>query len=120
MLSGLTVSVPIALMTASRIDDIETRSVTEPTLASLNKELRSKLKAVKEPRDHTQMGQAYEVYAEASFWLEMTDRGVRLDRTPGTGQLKQKRPDFIHRHQAGNVYFEVKAAPLRIRIQQLC
>src|SRR5258708_29378619 len=55
------------------------------------------------------MAQAYEVYAEACFWLEMADRGVRLDRTPGTGQLNQKRPDFVHAHPAGHVYFEVKA-----------
>jgi hypothetical protein len=109
MLSGLTVSVPIALMTASRIDEIEQRSASEPTLASLNNELRKMLKAVNGPQDHTQMGQAYETYSEASFWLEMADRGVRLDRTPGTGQMNQKRPDFVHSHSSGNVYFEVKA-----------
>ena len=109
MLANLTVLIPIALMTASRIDEIQTRSASEPTLASLNNELRKKLKAVQGPQDHTPMAQAYEAYAEASFWLEMADRGVRLDRTPGTGQLKQKRPDFVHVHPAGNVYFEVKA-----------
>jgi hypothetical protein len=109
MLAGLTVSVPIALMTASRIDEIEQKAASEPTLASLNNELRKKLKAVKGPQDHTQMGQAYEAYSEASFWLEMADRGVRLERTPGTGQMDQKRPDFVHAHSAGNIYFEVKA-----------
>ena len=109
MLACLTVSVPIALMTASRINAIETRSASEPALASLNKELRKRLKAVQGPQDHTPMAQAYEAYAEASFWLEMADRGVRLDRTPGTGQLNQKRPDFVYVHPAGNVYFEVKA-----------
>ncbi|SDT42377.1 hypothetical protein [Bradyrhizobium canariense] len=109
MLTNLTVSIPIALITASRIDEIETRSANEPTLASLNNELRKKLKAVQGPQDHTSMAQAYEVYAEACFWLEMADRGVRLDRTPGTGQLNQKRPDFVHAHPAGHVYFEVKA-----------
>jgi hypothetical protein len=31
MLAGLTVSVPIALMTASRIDEIEQRAASEPT-----------------------------------------------------------------------------------------
>ncbi|MGE0006184.1 MAG: hypothetical protein AB7S92_11360 [Parvibaculaceae bacterium] len=109
ILAGLTVSVPIALMTRSRIDEIETRSASEPTLAALNHELRKKLKAVQGPQDHTPMAQAYEAYAEASFWLEMADRGVRLDRTPGTGQHNQKRPDFVHAHPAGPVYFEVKA-----------
>lgn len=109
ILAGLTVSVPIALMTASRIDEIEARSAGEPTLASLNNELRKRLKAVQGPQDHTPMAQAYEVYAEACFWLEMADRGVRLDRTSGTGQFNQKRPDFVHTHSAGNVYFEVKA-----------
>ncbi|MGY3621795.1 hypothetical protein [Bradyrhizobium sp. USDA 10063] len=86
MLANLTVSIPIALMTASRIDEIETRSAGEPRLSSLNNELRKKLKAVHGPQDHTPMAQAYEAYAEASFWLEMADRGVRLDRTAGTGQ----------------------------------
>jgi hypothetical protein len=80
MLAGLTVSVPIALMTANRIGEIEQRAAGEPTLASLNNELRQRLRAVQRPLDHQQMAQAYEVYSEASFWLEMADRGVRLDR----------------------------------------
>lgn len=110
MLSGLTVSVPIALMTGARIAEIEKRAATEPALASLHKELREKLRAVTRPEDHQQMAQAYEAYAEASFWLEMADRGVSLDRTPGTGRLNQKRPDFVHRHKnGGDIYFEVKA-----------
>jgi hypothetical protein len=102
MLANLTVSVPIALMTASRIDEIEKRSAGEPARASLNSKLRNKLKAVKGPQDHTPMGQAYEAYSEASSWLEMADRGVRLERTLGTGQKNQKRPDFVHQHASGN------------------
>lgn len=109
MLSGMTVSVPMALMTKRRIEEIENRATIEPTLATLHKELKSKLKAVRRPEDHPQMAQAYEAYAEATFWLEMLDRGVRLDRTPGTGQNSQQRPDFVHHHQQGDIYFEVKA-----------
>ncbi len=55
------------------------------------------------------MAQAYEAYAEASFCLVMADRGVQLERTPGTGKLNQKRPDFVHHHGNGDIYFEVKA-----------
>jgi hypothetical protein len=65
ILANLTVSVPIALMTASRIDEIAARSADEPTLASLNNELRKRLKAVQGPQDHTPMAQAYEAYAHA-------------------------------------------------------
>jgi hypothetical protein len=123
MLANLTVSVPIALMTGLRINKIETRSAAEPTaLASLNNKLRKELKSVQGPQDHKPMAQAYGVYAEASFWLEMADRDVRLDRTPGTGQLNQKRPDFVHGHQSGNVYFEVKALEIakpKIRYDQI-
>lgn len=109
MLSGLTVTMPMALMTGERVDEIEKRAPTDATLTALNEELRKKLKAVTRPEDYTQMGQAYEAYAEASFWLAMADRGVNLERTPGTGQLNQKRPDFVHHHKAGDIYFEVKA-----------
>lgn len=109
MLSGLTVTMPMVLITRERIEEIEKRATTDTTLAALNDELRKKLKAVIRPEDYTQMGQAYEAYAEASFWLAMADRGVTLKRTPGTGQMNQKRPDFLHYHKAGNIYFEVKA-----------
>lgn len=109
LLSGLTISVPISLMTAARIDAIEGVAVSEPALASLHKALRDKLRAVKGPEDHHKMAQAYEAYAEASFWLEMADRGIPLARTPGTGQANQKRPDFVHHHKDGDIFFEVKA-----------
>lgn len=87
---------------------IEARSAGEPTLESLNNELRKRLKAVQGPQDHTPMAQTYEAYVEASFWLEMADRGVRLDRTPGTGQLNQKRR-FRPRSSGGTRVLEVKA-----------
>lgn len=60
MLSGLTVSFPIILMTRERIDQIERDATNDATLAALDKELGKKLKAVKQPEDHVQMGQAYE------------------------------------------------------------
>ena len=109
MLSGLTLSIPVALMTAERICEIEEGAQHHPELAELEKELQKKLTAVKFPEDHTVMAQAYEAYSEASFWLEMANREVLLRRTPGTGQMNQQRPDFVHEHASGNIYFEVKA-----------
>ncbi|HHX90063.1 hypothetical protein ACFPLB_08005 [Aquamicrobium segne] len=109
MVSDLTVSVPIALISKERISEIEQRAPSDPTIGALNAELRKKLKAIARPEDYTQMAQAYEAYAEASFCLVMADRGVQLERTPGTGKLNQKRPDFVHHHGNGDIYFEVKA-----------
>lgn len=109
MLSGLTVSVPIMMMTREQIERITHDAATDTTLALLERELRAKLKAVTAPEDHVQMAQAYEAYSEASFYLEMKERGVVLERTPGTGGHKAKRPDFRHLHASGHLYFEVKA-----------
>jgi hypothetical protein len=55
------------------------------------------------------MAQAYEAYCETSFVLEMITRSVPVDRTPGTGGHKEKRPDFVHHHASGDLYFELKA-----------
>ena len=110
MLSGLTVSFPIMLMTRERIDQIERDSANDAMLATLNKELGKKLKAVTQPEDHVEMGQAYEAYVEAVFYIEMKRRGTLLARTPGTGRHGAKRPDFTYTHEnGGHLYFEVKA-----------
>ncbi len=109
MLSGLTVSVPIMLMVRGQIERIETDATTDQTLAALERELRAKMKSIKAPEDHVRMAQAYEAYSEASFYLSMKDRHMSLERTPGTGQHKEKRPDFRHQHASGHLYFEVKA-----------
>jgi len=110
MLSGLTVSLPIMLMTSERIEQIERDAANDATLAALDKELGKKLKAVEGPEDHVQMGQAYEAYAEAILYIEMKRRGFALTRTQGTGGHSAKRPDFTHTHQNGKpLYFEVKA-----------
>lgn len=109
MLTGLTVSVPIMIMDVARIEAIEHAANQDTTLASLRRELHAKLRAVNRPEDHMQMAQAYEAYSEASFYLEMKTRNVTLDRTPGTGEHGEKRPDFRHSYVAGSIYFEVKA-----------
>jgi hypothetical protein len=109
LVSGLTVSVPIMIMTRAQVERITNDAATDSTLASLDRELRAKLKAVTAPEDHIQMAQAYEAYSEASFYLAMKDRGVVLERTPGTGGHKAKRPDFRYSHASGHLYFEVKA-----------
>ena len=109
MLSGFTVSVPIMLMVREQIERIETDAATDQTLAALERELRAKMKSIKAPEDHVRMAQAYETYSEASFYLSMKDRHVTVERTPGTGQHKEKRPDFWHQHASGSLYSEVKA-----------
>lgn len=109
LLSGLTVSVPIMMMTREQVERITQDASTDTTLAALDRELRTKFKAVAAPEDHVQMAQAYEAYSEASFYLAMKDRGVVLERTPGTGGHKAKRPDFRYSHASGHLYFEVKA-----------
>jgi hypothetical protein len=109
LLSGLTISVPITMMTRDEVERIVADAAADTTLSSLDRELRAKLKAVTAPEDHVQMAQAYEAYSEASFYLAMKDRGVVLERTPGTGGHKAKRPDFRYSHGAGELYFEVKA-----------
>ncbi len=109
LLSGLTVSVPIMVMTRELVERITLAAAADPTLASLDRELRAKLKSVNGPDDHVQMAQAYEAYSEASFYLAMKDRGVALERTPGTGGHQAKRPDFRYAHVAGHLYFEVKS-----------
>ena len=109
MLSRLTVSVPFVVMTSEQIAQIERESKSDQTLATLERELLAKLRAIKQPEDHQQMAQAYEVYSEVCVYREMKARGIELRRTPGTGGHQQKRPDFVHRHVSGDVYFEVKA-----------
>ncbi len=110
MLSGLTVSYPIMLMTRERIEQIEMDAANDATLTALERELGRKLKAVIGPEDHVEMGQAYEAYAEAVFYIEIKRRDVTLTRTQGTGDHGAKRPDFTHTHQNGeHLYFEVKA-----------
>ena len=97
------------MMTRKQVERITADAATDATLASLDRELRAKLKAVITPEDHVQMAQAYEAYSEASFYLAMKDRGVVLERTPGTGEHKAKRPDFRYSGTVGHLYFEVKA-----------
>ncbi|CAK0772743.1 conserved hypothetical protein [uncultured Gammaproteobacteria bacterium] len=109
LVSHLTVSVPVMIMTREQVERITQEAATDSTLAALDRELRAKFKAVTAPEDHVQMAQAYEAYSEASFYLAMKDRGVVLERTPGTGGHQAKRPDFRYSHASGHLYFEVKA-----------
>jgi hypothetical protein len=109
MLSGLTVSLPIMMMDRTRIERVDVEAATDQTLAALRRELRDKLRTITSPEHHMQMAQAYEAYSEAAFYLEMKDRNVLLERTPGTGRHGEKRPDFRHSRSSGDLYFEVKA-----------
>jgi hypothetical protein len=109
MLSGLSLNLPIALMASAKIGKFEELAKTDPLMQSLTRELSQRLHSISGVEDYVRMSQAYEAYAEANFCFEMTKRGVRLERTPGTGGDRQKRPDFVHQHDKGSIYFEVKA-----------
>ena len=110
MLVGLSLSVPVISMNETRLARIDEGSETHPELRTLCRELHARLEAVKFPDDHVQLAQAYESYAEACFFLRAASSGVKLVRTPGTGQHKQKRPDFMHENAAGSrLFFEIKA-----------
>ena len=109
VIAGLTTSMPLMLMTTERIKEFETAAQTDPLMKELCRELRRKLRAIKGPEDYTQMGQAYEAYAETSACSELRKRGIALQRTPGTGQHKKQRPDFVHKHVSGDIFFEIKA-----------
>ena len=109
MLSGLTGNLPIMLMSAENIGKFAEMVISNSLMAETVNELRDRLRSIKVAEDYLQMSQAYEAYAEANVCFELARRDVRLERTPGTGEDKKKRPDFTYRHGSGNIYFEVKA-----------
>jgi nucleotide-binding universal stress UspA family protein len=109
VISGLTTSMPMILMTKEVVEEFQDVAKVDPVMDSLKNDLQRALRAIKRPEDYTQMAQAYEIYAETSTYLDLSRRGVALQRTPGTGQHGQKRPDFLHKHPSGDIYVEVKA-----------
>ncbi|HWD25657.1 MAG TPA: hypothetical protein VG387_00725 [Rhizomicrobium sp.] len=118
VIANLTTSVPLMLMTRERIKEFERQSAADPLIATLSNELEKQLRHIKRPEDFIAMSQAYEVYAEASTCMLLSQRGIQLKRTPGTGKHKQKRPDFMHDHSSGVVYFEVKALDIAEKISR--
>lgn len=62
LLSGLTTSVPIALMDLDKIEALESAAATSSVMEALCSELRRALKAIRQPEDHDAMAQAYEAY----------------------------------------------------------
>lgn len=94
IISDLTTSVLIALMDLSKIEALESAAATNSVMKALCSELKRALKAIRQPEDHDAMAQAYEAYTEAVVCDEFCRRGVVLERTPGTGDYRQKRPDF--------------------------
>jgi len=109
MLSGLTANMSVvALAGKQRIQNFEAAAKNDPLMVELVNELRDRFAAVQGAEAYLEMSQAYEAFAEANFAYEMLQRGVALERTPGTGREGEKRPDFRHR-QTGKIHFEVKA-----------
>ena len=109
MMSGLTMSWPIMSMDPQILTAIEQGSGDrDDFLRSIEKEMLRHFCAVKQPEDREPIAQAYAAYAEASAYLSFKNKGIDLVRTPGTGQHAAKRPDFLYKHQSGDICFEVK------------
>lgn len=110
MMAGLTTNWPIFRMQSDVLDEIEKRSdAGDAVLSTAHEAILRHLQRVRQPEDFVSIAQAYEEYSEASIYLLLTQRGLRLARTPGTGQMKQKRPDFTCTYTGGNIYIEVKS-----------
>ena len=108
MISNLTYLFPRMIMSESLITKIDNDKSQDPTLNSLAKELYKKLQLVKMPEDYEQMAQAYEDYSECDFYIRMKDKGIKLNRTQGTGGNGQKRPDFEYDINNNKLFFELK------------
>ena len=108
MISNLTFSFPIMLINQNMIEKIDQEKLSDSTLNSLAKELYQMFQKVKAPEDYTQMGQAFEIYSECDLYIKTKEKGTLLRRTSGTGEHKQKRPDFECVYNSDCLYFELK------------
>ena len=96
-------------MERSVLSDIEARARNgDAFLQECEREMHRHLCAVTQPEAYESIAQAFAVYAEANTYPLLHKEGVQLSRTPGTGGHGQMRPDFLHRHSSGEIYFEVK------------
>src|SRR5271169_4743583 len=109
MMAGLTISWPMVRISRATLAEIEQGAQqADPVLVTARRDLIRFLGKVKQVQDFGPVAQAFEVYAEACTYLLLKAKGIALQRTPGTGKDKQKRPDFIYSNSRGSIYFEVK------------
>jgi hypothetical protein len=110
LMSDLTISWPIVCIDPDVLDDIEkSAGAGDALLARSCKAMLGHFKNIRQPQDQIPISQAYEEYSEASIYLLLKQRGLNLDRTPGTGGVGKKRPDFVHSQNNGELYIEVKS-----------
>jgi len=109
LIHGLSTNLSLMLMTKEKVASFEAAASGNPLITSLCNELHTRFSKIMRPEDYEAMSQAYETYAELLASTTLISRGVTLDRTPQTGTHGEKRPDFVHHHQRGPIYFEVKA-----------
>ena len=109
MMAGLTISWPVVSMDPLMLAAIEKGSADgDDCLRSIEEEMLRHFHDVKQPEDRGPIAQAYAAYAEASVYILFKNKDIDLVRTPGTGQHAAKRPDFLYKHQSGEICFEVK------------
>lgn len=109
MMASLTMSWLIECMDRSVLCDIESGAQNgDVFLKECRRKIYRCLKTITDPENYDSIAQAFTMYAEANTYLLLQNKGVQLNRTPGTGGQQQKRPDFLFTHPNGEVYFEVK------------
>ena len=109
MINALTVNFPLVAMEPEVLAQIETGYVTgDSVLCEAYRSLLRDFQSIKQPEAYQAISQLYEDYAEAAVYLLLTQRGALVERTEGTGQDKQKRPDFKCTHAGAEFYVEVK------------
>jgi hypothetical protein len=109
LFAQLTISWPVQRMSQRDLVEIERLSQAGNNLMQqLERELRKAFSKIKQPQDHQPIADAYAIYAEAQVALLFGGRAVNLERTPGTGGQRQKRPDFVFKAGRELLYFEVK------------
>ena len=108
MMSNLTMSWPLLRMDQAILDEIDSSARTDRFLKTCQQEILTHFGSVRYPEDRNGIAQAYTAYSEASVYVLLKKRGVEIGRTPETGGYMKKRPDFVHEHENGAIYFEVK------------
>ena len=110
LFTGLSISWPTNSFLHAELEEIENLSRNGNLLMQeLECELHKKFERIIYPEDFQKIASAYETYAEAKVALVFAHKEIILDRTLGTGEEGQQRPDFSLSAYSGTLYFEVKS-----------
>ena len=109
MRTGKTVYFPLVTMKQQILEKIVQGAANgDEFLKECNRNIKRQLSKVTNSNCRIPIADAYAVYAEANFYLHLKQKGIDLKRTPGTGTVGQKRPDFLYNLNGDDIYFEVK------------